>query len=468
MWKKLSNHDTISMLHVGSALLLAVILVISSFVSSVVTSADGSRNNPPYVPSNPFPVNGSTNISITTHLNWTGGDPDNDTVTYNVFFGTNQTPPQVATNITTTMYNQGTMNFSTTYYWKIISWDNNSQSTSGPLWVFTTRANQPPNEPSDPFPANNSVDVAVNTELSWTGGDPDNDSVSYDVYFGTNQTPGQVANNISTTLYSPGILASSTQYFWRIVARDQYNATTAGPLWDFTTIGIPENITVKITQPLNNSLYINGVRHNLSGRTIVYGAITITAEVSSPEGIQRVDFYVDGKFLGNDTLSPYEFPWNPFIQFNGLSLRHTIKVTAVDVDNESASAQINVTKWRFHVLPVLLLGAAVVSSAITHTTMKGLVFNLRENGQGYTFFAIYMKYHTVGLLRNQHGIIQMKRCTARRVIGPMTIFRLGPFHTFVYVSITFLGNLRIATNPTGGLLQNFLRPQGTAGSSSNR
>jgi hypothetical protein len=41
-------------------------------------------NHPPYIPSNPSPSNGSTNLSICPlGLNWTGGDPDScDTVTF--------------------------------------------------------------------------------------------------------------------------------------------------------------------------------------------------------------------------------------------------------------------------------------------------------------------------------------------------------------------------------------------------
>ena len=97
-------------------------------------------NQPPYTPSNPSPSNGTTGISITADLSWAGGDPDSgDTVTYDVYFGTTSSPPEVSSNQSATTYNPGTMNYEETYYWEIIAWDSNNLSTSGPLWHFTTR-----------------------------------------------------------------------------------------------------------------------------------------------------------------------------------------------------------------------------------------------------------------------------------------------------------------------------------------
>jgi hypothetical protein len=550
MWNERNKINNYSILRIGSALILAAILVISTVAYSFGTSADGNRNSPPNAPSNPFPANESVNVSTMAQLFWTGGDPDNDTVTYNVFFGLNQTPPQVATNISTTVFNPGIMNFTTKYYWRIIAWDNQSDSTSGPLWDFTTRTNHPPNEPNSPDPANGSTNVSVLVKLSWAGGDPDGDATTYNVFFGTNQTPPQIATNISTTTFNPGKMNFTTKYYWRIIAWDNHSASTLGPLWElttgvnhppnapddphpvnestnvsvntflswtggdpdndtvtydiffgtdpnppeivgnhssttytfsapiaydtlhywrivawdsqsvstngplwmFTTAKKPTTISVSIAKPLNNSFYLNDQRKfSLPNRTIVYGSITITANVTADAGVARVDFYIDGNLKGNDTTAPYEFVWDPFIQFNGLSLTHSIKVIATDVDGKNATAEINVTKWRFHVLPVLIIAVGLLSTGVTHTTMKGFVLNLRETTRGYTFFAIRMKYHTVGLFRNQHGLVQLKRCEARVVIGPTTIIRLGPLHGLAYLSVTFLGSIHIGTSPFGGL-----------------
>jgi hypothetical protein len=78
----------------------------------------------------------------------------------------------------------------------------------------------PPYQPSNPNPVNGSMDVSVNVDLDWTGGDPDGDQVKYDVYLGTTSMPPIVVSNQSITTYDPGLLNFNTTYFWKIVAWD--------------------------------------------------------------------------------------------------------------------------------------------------------------------------------------------------------------------------------------------------------
>ncbi|MFH1101250.1 MAG: Ig-like domain-containing protein [Methanobacteriota archaeon] len=202
-------------------------------------------NRPPNIPSNPTPQNNSINIDINADLIWTGGDPDaGDTVTYDVYFGTVNPPTiKVSANQSSTTYNPGILAYSTTYYWKIIAWDNHQAKTSGPYWKFTTMAqpNQPPYTPSNPVPANGATDVNINTDLSWTGGDPDpGDTVTYDVYFGTVNPPPLVSPDVAQSTYHPGPLNHATTYYWKIVSKDNHGASTAGPVWHFTT-QVPPN-----------------------------------------------------------------------------------------------------------------------------------------------------------------------------------------------------------------------------------
>ena len=200
---------------------------------------DELPNSPPNTPNNPNPVNHETDVSINTDLSWTGGDPDSgDTVTYDVYFGTSSSPPKVSSDQSNTNYDPGTLETETIYYWKIVATDNNDATTEGPIWDFTTGAapNNPPNTPSNPSPDNHESDVSINTDLSWTGGDPNaGDTVIYDVFFGTISSPPEVSSDQSSTSYDPGTLEHDTMYYWKIVATDNNDATTEGPVWDFTT-----------------------------------------------------------------------------------------------------------------------------------------------------------------------------------------------------------------------------------------
>jgi parallel beta-helix repeat protein len=105
-------------------------------------------NYPPYPVFNPNPLDGAINVSISSTLSWScDGDPNLfDLVTYDVYFGNSVPLALIASNISETTYDLGTLNYDTQYYWGIIAWDNHDASTSGPLWTFTTELGVDPNQ----------------------------------------------------------------------------------------------------------------------------------------------------------------------------------------------------------------------------------------------------------------------------------------------------------------------------------
>ncbi len=138
----------------------------------------------PYVPSNPSPANGATNVALNKDLTWTGGGSPGTTITYDVYFGTTSPPPLVVHNQSATTYDTGTMAYSTKYYWKIVSWDQNQNSSEGPIWSFTTIANQnnPPNTPTITGPEKGTPGNTYKYTI--TGTDPDGDMVSAYIIWG--------------------------------------------------------------------------------------------------------------------------------------------------------------------------------------------------------------------------------------------------------------------------------------------
>jgi hypothetical protein len=205
--------------------------------TSPVWSFTTRGNEPPETPSNPYPADGATDVSLNADLSWDCSDPNGDDLTYDVYFGTSSNPPLVSSGQSSDTYNPGTMDMTTTYYWKIVAEDSFNEIATGPIWSFTTRGNMAPYTPSNPDPENGATDVSVFTDLSWSGGDPDGDPVVYDVYFGTSSNPPLVSNGQSAETYDPGELDLETKYYWKIVAEDSFDETTAGPLWSFTTRG---------------------------------------------------------------------------------------------------------------------------------------------------------------------------------------------------------------------------------------
>ncbi len=105
--------------------------------------------------------------------------------------------------------------------------------TSGP-------SNQPPNTPVYLFPANNSAEVAISVILSWTCTDIDGDPLTYDVYFGIDSDSdpdgiGIVYSDLQSDSCDPGSLGHSMTFYWKIVAKDDHDHETEGPIWSFTT-----------------------------------------------------------------------------------------------------------------------------------------------------------------------------------------------------------------------------------------
>ena len=128
---------------IGSALVVSILL---GGCSDDDTNPVFPDNQVPATPSNPSPADGATDQYRSISLSWTCSDPDDDPLTYDVFFGTANDPPRVAENQTRTGFDPGGLNKNQLYYWKIISIDDHYHSTVGSVWSFTTGEGGDPTE----------------------------------------------------------------------------------------------------------------------------------------------------------------------------------------------------------------------------------------------------------------------------------------------------------------------------------
>jgi hypothetical protein len=93
-------------------------------------------NAPPAKAVDPSPASGETGVSIDTLLSWQNGG---GATSYDVYFGTTPAPgvSQFKTNQTATTFDPGTLNYNTTYYWRIDA-KNSAGTIPGQVWSFTS------------------------------------------------------------------------------------------------------------------------------------------------------------------------------------------------------------------------------------------------------------------------------------------------------------------------------------------
>ncbi len=95
--------------------------------------------------------------------------------------------------------------------------------------------NAAPDVPSYPEPEDDAENVSVDLTLLWTGGDPDEDEVEYEVLMGMSEAALESLATLDIEIYEPGQLLFGTTYFWRIIATDSHGAQAEGPVWSFAT-----------------------------------------------------------------------------------------------------------------------------------------------------------------------------------------------------------------------------------------
>jgi hypothetical protein len=186
------------------------------------------------------PLNGATDVSINQNLSWSGGDSQCPglNATYNVYFGKTSPPPLDHNNGSGKLWDPGTLEYNTAYYWRIVATDPNG-STSSAEWSFVTELAPCTSDPSAVTllaPPNGATGVSINQNLSWTGGDSQCPGLTttYNVYFGTTSPPPLHHNNGTSKTWDPGTLANNTAYYWRVVAVDA-NGSTSSAEWSFVT-----------------------------------------------------------------------------------------------------------------------------------------------------------------------------------------------------------------------------------------
>ena len=220
----------------------------NGFVDESVMACVGD-NNPPDEPSNPNPADGEVEVDINVDLSWNCSDPDGDDLTYDVYFGATSPPPLVKSGHNSKIYDPGTLNPETTYYWRIIAWDLLGDFKSGPIWEFTTsqKPNNPPQAPTVAGPNNPKIDQTIT--FTFNAVDPDGDDVRFIIDWddgGTDTTTYVPSGNDNTASHA---WSEKGTYYCTVKAEDNY-----GAIGDETIFTIVVGKSKAINRPILNFL----------------------------------------------------------------------------------------------------------------------------------------------------------------------------------------------------------------------
>jgi sugar lactone lactonase YvrE len=163
------------------------------------------------------PADAATGVAIPATLSWQAAA---GAASYDVYLGTTNPPPLVATGVTSTSYLGNVPGGK--FFWFVVARAScdPTKTASTDVRSFTTLSSTcVPGQISVALslPGNLSTGNALTTNLSWTGTGA---IEAYDVYFGASQNPPLLFANLTATTVTVSSLVPNTTYFWRVVARD--------------------------------------------------------------------------------------------------------------------------------------------------------------------------------------------------------------------------------------------------------
>ena len=227
--------------------ILALIIVLNSLISCGGGGDDPPtppppQNNKPTTPTLSAPENNLLCIDNVLDFSWSAStDPDGDAISYQLQIATdNQFTQNLQSFTENSATTQITLDKGQAYYWRVKAIDSKNESSNySSTFQFYTEgegtSNHLPFAPTIVKPVLNSVVQEATATLEWTASDVDNDPLTYYVYFGTDNPPAtKVSENQTETTFSVDLTAT-TDYYWKIVVKDDKDAQTIGQVWNFKT-----------------------------------------------------------------------------------------------------------------------------------------------------------------------------------------------------------------------------------------
>lgn len=248
----------------------------------------------PGVPTLASPSDGATDLTTSPTMTW---HASSDAVSYHVQVATDAGFTTLVRNdsgITVTNHQTASLNFQSTYYWRVRAKNPAGVSDFSSAWSFTTTAAAPA-APVLAIPANDAIDLSLTPTLAWY---PAERATSYRIqvapisdFSSLNIDTQGLAD---TTFIIPNATLNSGQtYYWRVLAANAGGSSGFSGAWSFTTLpGLPEQVVLQ--SPSNGA-----VNRPLTLSLVWYSVATATSyrlQVSTVQNFDTIVFDTSGAF----------------------------------------------------------------------------------------------------------------------------------------------------------------------------
>ena len=196
----------------------------------------------PTVPELVYPSNNLLCINNVLDFQWNASsDGNGDVITYLIEISKDNQFTEITHMVTGSKTTQNiTLERGFAYYWRVKATDSKNASSdySTTFNLYTQNeaiSNHLPFVPEVVKPLMNATENEGTTTLEWTGSDTDGDPLVFDIYFGTDNPPETlISENQNVTSINVTTVAA-TDYFWKVVVKDDKGGQTIGQIWNFRT-----------------------------------------------------------------------------------------------------------------------------------------------------------------------------------------------------------------------------------------
>ncbi len=210
-----------------------------------------------------------------------------------------------------------------------------------------------PTIPSNPNPSNHQVNIIKQSSLTlnWTGGDPNNDdNVTYEVYFGRNESLRLVGSfgPIDASVQQLSFILNESinenmHYYWQVISVDNHGSRRYGPVWDFYSVDTLKPVLQLISpQPgyfyKRDGLFRKEIPDSFG--SIVFGSVPVEVSVHDEgSGIKQTDILINGIIQESFTDEQFSWDWNKL----GLGT-YVLSVQTSDVAGNRVTEEVTVWK----------------------------------------------------------------------------------------------------------------------------